>query len=44
MAALGARAAEKFAPKVERFFPFVALGTAVHILILRVKKTTDGVE
>jgi len=44
MAALASRAAEKIAPKFERFFPFVALGTAVPILILSAEKTTDGVE
>jgi len=43
MAALAFWAAEKIAPKFERFFPFVALGMAVRILILRVKKTTSGV-
>jgi len=43
MATLAARAAEKIAPKFERFLLFVALGTAVRILILTFKKTTSGV-
>jgi len=43
MAALTNWAAEKIALKVERFSPFVGLGTAVPILILRAEKTTDGV-
>ena len=40
MAALAARAAEKIAPKVKRFFPFVALG----MVVLTFEKITDGVE
>ena len=43
MAALAARVAEKIAPKVRRFFPFVALGISGTILILRAEKTTSGV-
>ena len=44
MAALAARAAEKIAPKFERFFTFVTLGMAVRILIVKCKKNTSGVE